>query len=85
VGDFAAEIGGGQAEAPEVMVFDEAWNSTRTEGQRCFAAWARSHPAVALATSVEYPNATVRGLPVSPSAARDFGRRIVAALGHVFD
>jgi Zinc carboxypeptidase len=85
VGDFAAEIGGGRAEAPEVMVFDEAWNSTRTEGQRCFAAWARSHPAVALATSVEYPNATVRGLPVSPSAARDFGRRIVAALGHVFD
>jgi hypothetical protein len=82
---FAAGVGGGPAVAPAVMVFDEQWNSISGKGPRCFAAWARSHPTVRLATSVEYPNAVVRGMPVSRGTAVRFGRRLAGALGRVLD
>lgn len=85
ISTFAAAVGDGSTAPPAVMVFDEPWNSASSTGHRCFAAWARSHPTVVLAGSVEYPNATVRGRPLSPGTARDFGRRIVAALEQVFD
>lgn len=82
---FAAGVGGGPETRPGVMVFDEPWNSVSGEGPRCFAAWARSHPTVRLATSVEYPNAVVRGVPVSRRTAVRFGRRLADALGRVLD
>jgi len=85
VSSFAAGIGGGPQADPAVMVFDEPWNSISGEGARCFAAWARNHPTVRLATSVEYPNAVVRGMPVSRGTAVRFGRRLADALGRVLD
>lgn len=85
VSRLAAGVGGGPAAEPAVMVFDEPWNSTCSEGPRCFAAWARSHRTVRLATSVEYPNAVVRGMPVSRGTAVHFGRRLAGALGRVLD
>ncbi len=54
-------------------------------GQRRFGAWARSHPMVAIAGSVEYPDAAARGLAPGSDTAQDFGRRIAAALEQVFD
>ena len=85
VSSFAAGVRDGTEAAPQVLVFDEPWNSTSGEGARCFAAWARSHPTVRLATSVEYPNAVVRGMPVSRGTAVRFGRRLADALGRVLD
>lgn len=82
---LATGFASGPEPAPDVMVFDEPWNSICGEGVRCFAAWARSHPTVRLATSVEYPNAVVRGVPVSRGTAVRFGRRLADALGRVLD
>lgn len=84
VAAFADAIGGRADDRPEVMVFDDEWNSVRASGHRGFAAWARSHRTVALATSVEYPNAVVRGKPVTRDVIRSFGRHTVAALEQVF-
>jgi hypothetical protein len=85
VSSFAASVGGEPSTVPGVMVFDEPWNSISGQGPRCFAAWARSHPMVRFATSVEYPNAVVRGVPVSRGTAVRFGRRLADALGRVLD
>lgn len=82
---FADAVGGGPAASPEVMIFDEDWNSVHTSGPRCFAAWARSHRHIVLGASVEYPNAVVRGVPVSSAAVRHFGERLIVALGQVLD
>lgn len=60
VGAFAAGFDDSAVAGPAVMIFDEPWNSAATTGERCFAAWARSHPEVVLAVSVEFPNAAVR-------------------------
>lgn len=85
IGAFATAVGDGRTSPLAVMVFDEPWNSASSTGQRCFVAWARSHPMVVLAGSVEYPNAAVRGLPLSTGAAHDFGRQIAVALSQVLD
>lgn len=84
VAALAGAISGSFAGRPEVMVFDEEWNSARSSGPRGFAAWARSHRTVVLATSVEYPNAVVRGSPVTSDVVRSFGRHLVMALEQVF-
>ena len=81
---FADAFGTSDDDRPEVMVFDEEWNSIRASGLRGFAAWARSHRTVTLATSIEYPNAVVRGQPVTSDVIRSFGRDTAAAVGQFF-
>jgi hypothetical protein len=62
------------------LVFDHAWNTASSTGQRCCAAWLRSVPATRLATTIEYPNAVDQGLPVTAARARAFGAALMDAL-----
>jgi hypothetical protein len=63
-----------------LLHFDQEWNSSASHGQRCCAAWLRSLPVTRLATTIEYPNAVDRGLPISPADARGFGMILVRSL-----
>lgn len=63
-----------------LLHFDQEWNSSSSPGQRCCAAWLRSLPATRLATTIEYPNAVDRGLPISPTDARGFGAILMRSL-----
>jgi hypothetical protein len=63
-----------------LLRFDQEWNSSTSQGQRCCAAWLRSLPVTRLATTIEYPNAVDRGLPISPADARGFGANLLRAL-----
>lgn len=72
-------------DVPEVMLFDEPWNAAETDGERCFAAWARGQRGVLLSTTVEFSNGVIRGQPVTPHTARAFGSKLAGALTSVFE
>jgi hypothetical protein len=71
---------GKSREPPEVLMFDDEWNSAASSGQRSCAAWMRSRPATRLGLTIEYPNAVDRGVPIRPAEARRFGESIMQAL-----
>lgn len=52
ISGFAAGFGDDLVTRPEIMVFDEPWNSVGAWGARCFVTWARGRPGVVLAGSV---------------------------------
>jgi len=59
-----------------LLIFDQAWNTPTTKGQRGFAAWARGLPGTIGAFTIEYPNVSDRGRPVEPAGARAFGAAV---------
>lgn len=62
------------------LVFDGEWNSAAAHSGMGSAAWLRSRDNTVAALTVEYPNAVLKELPVTPESARDAGARLLDGL-----
>jgi hypothetical protein len=71
------------SDGTETLVFDEEWNQPAGTGPRGCAAWIRSLPSTRFASTIEYPNAAVRGEPVTVDGARAFGGRLIGSVLHL--
>ncbi|MGD0089775.1 MAG: hypothetical protein ABSE73_07630, partial [Planctomycetota bacterium] len=65
--------------AKDNLPFGKNWN-TDTAPQKGFARWAGELPGTRIATTIEFPYATAKGVEITPQNARLFGRGLAEAM-----
>ena len=67
--------------AADLMPFGTSWNTAENFSDgKSFSGWIGEYPGIALATSIELPYATARGVEVNQESARSFGTDVGMAL-----
>jgi len=62
------------------LPFGQGWNTAPADVVRSAGRWFGSRPGVRLASTMEIPYADVHGVEMNADSARDFGRRLAAAI-----
>lgn len=76
----AVQTGPLRYETAHNLPWGQGWNTTTADLRRSSTRWAATLPGVEVASTIEFPYATAGGKPVTPAAARAFGRDVALAI-----
>jgi hypothetical protein len=62
------------------LPWGQGWNTSAADLRRSSTRWAATLDGVDVASTIEFPYATAGGKPVTPTAARAFGRDVALAV-----